>query len=256
MQYNKVEISGINTGSLKVLTEAEKQELLIKAKAGDKIASDALVEGNLRLVLSVIQRFSNRGESMDDLFQVGCVGLIKAIKNFNTELDIRFSTYAVPMIEGELKRYLRDYNAIRVSRSMRDTAYKAMQTRDLLLAKNDRDPSAEQIADELGISKSEVVIAMEAVTEPISLYDPVYSDNGDTLYVMDQLGDVYGERDWIDEITLKDRIRNLSERERKIMNLRFIRGLTQTEVAKEINISQAQVSRLEKAVIAKIKGDL
>ncbi|MBQ6020331.1 MAG: SigB/SigF/SigG family RNA polymerase sigma factor [Clostridia bacterium] len=256
MQYNKVEISGINTGSLKVLTEAEKQELLIKAKAGDKKASDALVEGNLRLVLSVIQRFSNRGESMDDLFQVGCVGLIKAIKNFNTELDIRFSTYAVPMIEGELKRYLRDYNAIRVSRSMRDTAYKAMQTRDLLLAKNDRDPSAEQIADELGISKSEVVIAMEAVTEPISLYDPVYSDNGDTLYVMDQLGDVYGERDWIDEITLKDQIRNLSERERKIMNLRFIRGLTQTEVAKEINISQAQVSRLEKAVIAKIKGDL
>ena len=255
MQYNKVEISGINTGCIRVLSEEEKKELLKKAQAGDKKASDALVEGNLRLVLSVIQRFGNRGESMDDLFQVGCVGLIKAIKNFNTQLDIKFSTYAVPMIEGELKRYLRDYNAIRVSRSMRDTAYKAMQVRDKLLTKNDREPTAEEIAKEIGVSKSAVVIALEAVSEPISLYDPVYSDNGDTLYVLDQLGDSTGERDWIDEISLKDQIRSLSERERKILNLRFLRGMTQTEVSKEIDISQAQVSRLEKAVLRKIKGE-
>lgn len=254
MQYNKVEISGVNTGSLKVLSEQEKQSLLKKAQAGDKKASDMLVEGNLRLVLSVIQRFANRGESMDDLFQVGCVGLIKAIKNFNTDLDIRFSTYAVPMIEGELKRYLRDYSAIRVPRSMRDTAYKAMQARDRLQSATDSEPTAEQIAREIGASRESVVIALEAVSDPISLYDPVYSDNGDTLYVMDQLGDGSGEKDWIDEIAIKDQIEALSDRERRILELRFMRGMTQTEVAREIDISQAQVSRLEKAVLNKIKN--
>lgn len=255
MQYNKVEITGIDTGTLKVLTEEEKRSLLKKAKNGDKKASDELVQGNLRLVLSVIQRFANRGESLDDLFQVGCVGLIKSIRNFNTDLDIKFSTYAVPMIEGEIKRYLRDHNAIRVSRSMRDTAYKAMQARDRLQDREDAEPSVERIAREIGTSTQAVVIALEAVSEPISLYDPVYSDNGDTLYVMDQLGDKNTEEDWIDEICIRDQIGALSEREKKILELRFLRGMTQTEVAGEIDISQAQVSRLEKAVLKKIKGE-
>ncbi len=255
MQINKVEISGIDTNKLRVLSDDEKKALLLKAKQGDKKASDELVKGNLRLVLSVIQRFANRGESMDDLFQVGCVGLIKAIRNFNTDLDIKFSTYAVPMIEGELKRYLRDFNSIRVSRSVRDTAYKAIQARDRLQNKSEKEPTAEEIAAEIGVSKSAVVIALEAVSDPISLYDPVYSDNGDTLYVMDQLGDKGGEDDWIEEISLRDQIAALSDREKKILNLRFLRGMTQTEVAKEIDISQAQVSRLEKAVLKKVKGE-
>ncbi|MBR1810470.1 MAG: RNA polymerase sporulation sigma factor SigG [Clostridia bacterium] len=253
MLYNKVEICGINTNKLKVLTEAEKRELLEKVKSGSKTAQDELVKGNLRLVLSVIQRFANRGESMDDLFQVGCVGLIKAIKNFNTALDIKFSTYAVPMIEGELRRYLRDYNAVRVSRSMRDTAYKAMQARERLQIKNGKEPTVEEIAQELGVKKSSVVIALEAVSEPVSLYDPVYSDSEDTVYVMDQLGDKSGESDWIEEINFRDTLAGLSDREKKILNMRFMRGLTQTEVAKEIHISQAQVSRLEKAALKKIK---
>lgn len=254
MQFNKVEICGVNTNKLKVLTEKEKTELLIKVKNGDKKACDELVKGNLRLVLSVIQRFANRGESMDDLFQVGCIGLIKAIKNFNTDLNIKFSTYAVPMIQGELQRFLRDYAPVRVSRSMRDTAYKAMLAREKLQTELNREPKPEEIAKELGVPKSTVVIALEAVATPISLYDPVYSDGTDTVYVMDQIGDRNTESDWIDEICFKDSIASLSAREKKILNMRFIRGMTQTEVAEEIQISQAQVSRLEKGALGKIKN--
>ena len=254
MQYNKVEICGLNTSKLAVLSEDEKRELLLRVRNGDKKAQDALVNGNLRLVLRVIQRFANRGENMDDLFQVGCVGLIKAIKNFDTDLDIRFSTYAVPMIEGELRRYLRDYTPVRVSRSMRDTAYRAMQARERLQNTLGREPSIEEISQEIGLQKTAVVIALEAVTEPVSLYDPVYSDSDDAVYVMDQIGDKSSESDWIDEICFRDALNALSEREKKILKLRFLRGLTQTEVAQEISISQAQVSRLEKAALLKIRG--
>lgn len=253
MQFTKVEICGINTNKLKIMSEEEKIRLLKKVKQGDKTASDELVKGNLRLVLSVIQRFSNRGESMDDLFQVGCIGLIKAIKNFDTELGVRFSTYAVPLIIGELQRYLRDYSPVRVSRSMRDTAYKAMQARERLQNELNREPKPEEIAKELGISKASVVIAMEAVASPVSLYDPVYSDGSDTVYVMDQIGDRNTEKDWIDEICFIDSLNNLSDREKKILNMRFFKGMTQTEVAAEIQISQAQVSRLEKGALNKIK---
>lgn len=254
MQFNKVEISGINTGKLKVMSEEEKNLLLRKVKQGDKQACDELVKGNLRLVLRVIQRFSNRGESMDDLFQVGCIGLIKAIKNFNTDLNIKFSTYAVPMIEGELRRYLRDYNAVRVSRSVRDIAYKAMQARERLQEGMDREPTVEEIAAELTLPVSQVVLALEAVAQPVSLYDPVYSDSTDTVYVMDQISDRSSESDWIDEIHFKDAMESLSEREKRILKLRFFHGMTQTEVAKEIHISQAQVSRLEKGALDKIKS--
>ncbi len=254
MQFNKVEISGINTGKLKVMSEEEKNLLLRKVKQGDKQACDELVKGNLRLVLRVIQRFSNRGESMDDLFQVGCIGLIKAIKNFNTDLNIKFSTYAVPMIEGELRRYLRDYNAVRVSRSVRDIAYKAMQARERLQEGMDREPTVEEIAAELTLPVPQVVLALEAVAQPVSLYDPVYSDSTDTVYVMDQISDRSSESDWIDEIHFKDAMESLSEREKRILKLRFFHGMTQTEVAKEIHISQAQVSRLEKGALDKIKS--
>ena len=255
MQFNKVEISGINTGKLKVLSEDEKNTLLRKVKQGDKQACDELVKGNLRLVLRVIQRFSNRGESMDDLFQVGCIGLIKAIKNFNTDLNIKFSTYAVPMIEGELRRYLRDYNTVRVSRSVRDIAYKSMQAREKLQEGLDREPTVEEIAAELSLPVPQVVLALEAVAQPVSLYDPVYSDSTDTVYVMDQISDKSTESDWIDEIHFKDAMENLSTREKKILKLRFFQGKTQTEVAKEIHISQAQVSRLEKGALDKIKNN-
>lgn len=254
MQYNKVEICGINTARLKVMSEEEKVVLLKKVKQGDKHACDELVKGNLRLVLRVIQRFSNRGESMDDLFQVGCIGLIKAIKNFNTDLNIKFSTYAVPMIEGELRRYLRDYNTVRVSRSMRDTAYKAMQAREKLQYEMSREPTVEDIARELQVPTSSVVIALEAVAEPVSLYDPVYSDGSDPVYVLDQIGDKASESDWIEEIQFKDSLQKLSAREKRILNLRFLQGKTQTEVAKEIQISQAQVSRLEKGALEKVKN--
>ena len=236
MQYNKVEICGINTGRLKVLKEKEKMELLKKAQAGDKNARNELVEGNLRLVLSVVQRFSNRGENMDDLFQVGVIGLIKAIDNFNTDLDVRFSTYAVPMCIGEIRRYLRDDNPIRVSRSMRDTAYKAM-------------------AQRLEMKKSDVVLALEAIVDPVSLYEPVYNDGGDTIFVMDQVGDNSTDKDWVDEISIKDEIKKLDDRERNIMYLRFMQGKTQMEVAREVGISQAQVSRLEKNALKRIKGE-
>lgn len=254
MQYNKVEICGINTSQLKVLKEEEKIRLLRLAHDGDKSARDKLIEGNLRLVLSVVQRFSNRGENMDDLFQVGVIGLIKAIDNFNLDLNVRFSTYAVPMCIGEIRRYLRDDNAVRVSRSMRDTAYKAMQVKERLINKYGKEPTVEQIAKELDMKKSDVVLALEAIVDPVSLYEPVYSDGGDTIYVMDQVGDSNTDTDWIDEIMIKDEIKKLDDRERNIMYLRFMKGKTQMEVAKEVGISQAQVSRLEKNALKRIKG--
>ena len=249
MYFNKVEICGIDTSSLKVLTEKEKCNLIDKAKGGDKHARETLVMGNLRLVLSVIQRFANRGENLDDLFQVGCIGLMKAIDNFDTSHDVRFSTYAVPMIIGEVRRYLRDNNPVRVSRSMRDTAYHAMQARERLSNTLDREPTVEEIAKELGKPKSEIVIALEAIVEPVSFYEPVYSNGGDTIYLMDQLGDNESDGDWIDEISIKEALKNLPPREKKILSMRFMRGMTQTEVAEEIGISQAQVSRLEKSAI-------
>ena len=246
MQYNKVEICGINTNDIKVLKESEKIELLKKARQGDKQARDELIKGNLRLVLSVIQRFQNRGESMDDLFQVGVIGLIKAIDNFNLDLNVKFSTYAVPMCIGEIRRYLRDDSPIRVSRSMKDTAYKAMQVKEELINKNKKEPSVDEIAKALNMEKSEVVLALEAIVDPISLYEPVYNDGGDTIYVMDQVGDNNTDGDWIDEIMIKDELKNLEPREKNILYLRFMQGKTQMEVAKEVGISQAQVSRLEK----------
>ena len=253
MQYNKVEICGINTSQLKVLKESEKIELLRKAHNGDKQARDELINGNLRLVLSVIQRFSNRGKNMDDLFQVGVIGLIKAIDNFNLDLDVRFSTYAVPMCIGEIRSYLRDDNAVRVSRSMRDTAYKAMQVKEKLTNEYGKEPTVEQIANELGMKKSDVVLALEAIVEPVSLYEPVYSDGGDTIYVMDQVGDSNTDSDWIDEIMIKDELKNLEPREHRILYMRFMQGKTQMETAEEIGISQAQVSRLEKNALRRIK---
>lgn len=255
MQYkNKVEICGIDTSSLKVLKEDKKLELIKRAHNGDKAARDEMIQGNLKLVLSVIQRFSNRGEPLDDLFQVGCMGLIKAIDNFNTDLQVRFSTYAVPMIIGEVRRYLRDNNSVRVSRSLRDTAYKAIQVRERLSNELNREPKVEEIAKELDISKEDVVIALEAIVEPVSLYEPVYNEGGDAIYVMDQIGDRNTPDSWMDEIMIRDSIKSLSQREKNILNLRFMLGKTQTEVAKEIGISQAQVSRLEKSALKRIKG--
>lgn len=255
MQYkNKVEICGIDTSSLKVLKEDKKLELIKRAHNGDKAARDEMIQGNLKLVLSVIQRFSNRGEPLDDLFQVGCMGLIKAIDNFNTDLQVRFSTYAVPMIIGEVRRYLRDNNSVRVSRSLRDTAYKAIQVRERLSNELNREPKVEEIAKELDISKEDVVIALEAIVEPVSLYEPVYNEGGDAIYVMDQIGDKNTPDSWMDEIMIRDSIKKLSQREKNILNLRFMLGKTQTEVAKEIGISQAQVSRLEKSALKRIKG--
>lgn len=230
-------------------------ELLKKAQAGDKNARNELVEGNLRLVLSVVQRFSNRGENMDDLFQVGVIGLIKAIDNFNTDLDVRFSTYAVPMCIGEIRRYLRDDNPIRVSRSMRDTAYKVMQVKEQLINENGKEPTIEEIAQRLEMKKSDVVLALEAIVDPVSLYEPVYNDGGDTIFVMDQVGDNSTDKDWVDEISIKDEIKKLDDRERNIMYLRFMQGKTQMEVAREVGISQAQVSRLEKNALKRIKGE-
>ena len=253
MQYSRVEICGVNTAKLKVLKESEKIELLKKMKSGDKTARQKLIEGNLRLVLSIIQRFSNRGENPDDLFQVGCIGLIKAIDNFDVNQNVRFSTYAVPMIIGEIRRYLRDYNPIRVSRSLRDTAYRAMQIKERIQNDLGRDATVEEIAREMDMKTSEVVLALEAIVEPISLYEPVYSDGGDTIYVMDQVGSSESDEDWLNEISIKEAIKNLGSREKTILNLRFMQGKTQMEVAEEIGISQAQVSRLEKGAIKKIK---
>ena len=256
MQYNKVEICGVNTAKLKVLTE--KIELLKIMKSGTekerKKAREDLVNGNLRLVLSVIQRFTNRGENLDDLFQVGCIGLIKAIDNFDINLNVRFSTYGVPMIIGEIRRYLRDNNSVRVSRSMRDIAYKAMQIKEKIMAESDHEPSVEEVAKKLDIKKETLVIALESVVEPVSLYEPVFSDGNDTIYVMDQIGNKNEDINWLDEIVLKESISKLNEREKKILTLRFLVGKTQMEVASEVGISQAQVSRLEKYAMDKIKG--
>lgn len=254
MQYNKVEICGVNTAKLKVLKESEKMELLKKMHEGDATAREKLISGNLRLVLSVIQRFQNRGEHPDDLFQVGVIGLMKAIDNFDISQNVRFSTYAVPMIIGEVRRYLRDNNALRVSRSMRDTAYHAMQAKEQLQTQLNRDPTIEEIAKALDRTVSDVVIALEAIVEPVSLYEPVYADGGEPIYVMDQVGSPETDSDWLDEIMMKETIKALSPREKKILSLRFMQGKTQTEVADEIGISQAQVSRLEKGALKRIKG--
>lgn len=253
MQYSKVEICGINTSKLKVLTEKEKTELLIKAKEGDTYSRQKLIEGNLRLVLSVVQKFSGRGENPDDLFQVGCIGLIKSIDNFDITQNVKFSTYAVPMIIGEIRRYLRDYNPIRVSRSLRDTAYHAMQAKERIQNALGRDATIDEIAKELGIKPTDVVLALEAIVEPLSLYEPVYSDGGDTIYVMDQVGGAESDDDWLNEISIKETIKHLGDREKQILTLRFMQGKTQMEVAEEIGISQAQVSRLEKGALKKIK---
>ncbi len=256
MQYNKVEICGVNTSKLKVLNEKEKMELLRRVKEGDSKARDELISGNLRLVLSVIQRFTNRGENLDDLFQVGCIGLIKAIDHFDTSQGVRFSTYGVPMIIGEIRRYLRDNNSIRVSRSLRDTAYKAMQAKERMTAQNNREPSIDEISKELNLPREDVVLALESIVEPVSLYEPVFSEGGDTIYVMDQVGDSNDDSNWLDEIALKEAIKDLNSREKRILSMRFFQGKTQMEVASEIGISQAQVSRLEKAALDKIKKDI
>ena len=253
----KVEICGVNTAKLPTLTAAETDTLLARAKDGDSLAREKLVEGNLRLVLSVIQRFAGRGENADDLFQVGCVGLLKAIDNFDISQNVRFSTYGVPMIIGEIRRYLRDNSAIRVSRSMRDTAYRVLQAREKLQREQQREPTVEQIAHELGIRREEVVFAMDAVCDPVSLFEPIYSDGGDTVCVMDQVRDNKNtDEDWLEQIALKEAMSRLSERERQILALRYSDGKTQMEVSGEIGISQAQVSRLEKNAIKSIKKNM
>ena len=257
MYYNKVEICGVNTANLKVLKEEEKRQLLLNAKDGDLKAREALIDGNLRLVLSIIQRFSSRADNMDDLFQVGCIGLIKAIDNFNTDLEVKFSTYAVPMIIGEVRRYLRDNNSIRVSRSMRDLAYKALQAREELTNEYQTEPTIDAISQRINEKKEEVVLALEAITEPISLYEPVYNDSGDSLYVLDQIKDSsYDDELWIEDIALKEAIKRLDEREKRIIDMRFYAGKTQSEVAQEIGISQAQVSRLEKGALERIRKQI
>jgi len=251
---NKVEICGVNTSKLPVLSASKMRELFVRMKKGDRTAREQLIHGNLRLVLSVIQRFNNRGEYVDDLFQVGCIGLIKAIDNFDLGQNVKFSTYAVPMIIGEIRRYLRDNNSIRVSRSLRDIAYKALQIRDSLVSKHSREPTISEIADELKMPREEVVFALDAIQEPISLFDPVYHDGGDPIYVMDQIGDEKNQDSaWLEGISIREAMNKLSEREKLILSLRFYEGKTQMEVADEIGISQAQVSRLEKAALGHMK---
>lgn len=251
---NKVEICGVNTSKLKVLPGHQTMELLDKARAGDKAAREELISGNLRLVLSVIQRFSGRGEMADDLFQVGCVGLIKSIDNFDTSQNVRFSTYAVPMIVGEIRRYLRDNSSIRVSRSIRDTAYKVLQAREKLTSQSQKEPSTEEIAKHLDLTHEDVVMALEAIMDPVSLFEPLYTDSGDAICVMDQVSDQKNtDEAWLEKISLKEAIGHLSEREKHILALRFFEGRTQMEVATEIGISQAQVSRLEKNAIQQMK---
>lgn len=253
----KVEICGVNTSKLKVLKNEETVALLKRTKEGDMAAREELIAGNLRLVLSVIQKFSNRGENVDDLFQVGCIGLIKAIDNFNTDLDVRFSTYGVPMIVGEIRRYLRDNSSMRVSRSMRDTAYKVLQAKEKFMAEHQREPTMEEIAKMLDLKREDVVLAMDAIMDPVSLYEPVYSDGGDAICVMDQVKDSKNtDESWLEHIALKEAISHLSDRERHILSLRFFEGRTQMEVSAEVGISQAQVSRLEKNAIWKIRKSL
>ena len=254
---NKVEICGVNTSKLKVLKNDETQALLLRAKKGDMKAREELIAGNLRLVLSVIQRFANRGENADDLFQVGCIGLIKAIDNFNTDLDVRFSTYGVPMIVGEIRRDLRDNSTMRVSRAMRDTAYKVLQAKEAYMAEHQREPTVDEIARMLELKREEVVFALDAIVDPVSLYEPVYSDSGDTICVMDQVRDSKNtDENWLEQIALREAIAKLSDREKRILSLRFFQGKTQMEVSTEVGISQAQVSRLEKNALRQIKKDL
>ncbi len=254
MQYNKVEICGVNTSRLTVLSAAEKIELMQRIKQGDKAAQDKFVSGNLRLVLSVIQRFASRGEEMDDLFQVGCIGLIKAIKNFDVNQNVQFSTYAVPMIIGELRRYMRDNSSIRVSRSLRDTAYKALSEKERLTRQLGREPTIDEIAKKLDMKRADVSIAIDAIMDPISLYEPIYSESGDAVYVMDQICDNHShDSDWIEEIGMREAIDKLSAREKQILAKRFFEGKTQMQVASEVGISQAQVSRLEKSALSRIK---
>ncbi len=253
----KVEICGVNTSKLKVLKSEETTQLLRQAKAGDQAAREKLIEGNLRLVLSVIQRFDRRGENVDDLFQVGCIGLIKAIDNFNVDLDVKFSTYGVPMIIGEIRRYLRDNSSMRVSRSMRDTAYKVLQAKETFMSEHQREPSLEEIAQMLDAKREDVVFALEAITDPVSLYEPVYSDSGDAVCVMDQVKDSKNtDEKWLDHIALQDAVEKLPEREKRILALRFFQGKTQMEVSAEVGISQAQVSRLEKSALEQIRKGL
>jgi len=250
MLINKVEICGVNTSKLPVLTNEQKKELFEKIKKGDAKAREEFINGNLRLVLSVIQRFNNRGEYVDDLFQVGCIGLIKAIDNFDLSQNVKFSTYAVPMIIGEIRRYLRDNNSIRVSRSLRDIAYRALQAKEKLTTKNSKEPTISEIAEELKLPKEEVVFALDAIQDPISLFESVYHDGGDAIYVMDQVKDDKNtDENWLENISLKEAMKKLGEREKHILNLRFFEGKTQMEVAEEIGISQAQVSRLEKTAL-------
>jgi RNA polymerase sporulation-specific sigma factor len=257
MYYNKVDICGINTSKLKVLSGEEKTELLKKAKNGDKKAREELIDGNLRLVLSIIQRFGSKVRDADDLFQVGCVGLIKAIDHFDTEIGVKFSTYAVPMIIGEIRRYLRDNNTLRVSRSTRDLAYRALSAKEELSKTLLREPSAEDIAAYLQETPSAVSEALEAIMEPISLYDPIYGENGDSLYVMDQIRDEDCSDDiWLENIAVAQAMKKLSDRERSIISMRFFRGKTQMEIASEIGISQAQVSRIEKSALERIRKEL
>ena len=252
--YNKVELCGVNTAQLPVLSESEKRQLLQQAHAGDAGARERMVEGNLRLVLSVVQRFAQRGENLDDLFQVGCIGLIKAIDNFDPAQPVRFSTYGVPMIIGEIRRFLRDNNALRVSRSLRDTAYRAMQARETLEKQLGREPTMDEIAGEAGLSRREVTAALESVVEPVSLEEPVYTDGGDAMYLIDQVRDPDGEDSWISGLQFRQTVAGLTPREKRIMELRYLRGKTQMEVAQEIGISQAQVSRLEKGALNQFRA--
>ena len=254
---NKVEICGVNTLRLQVLSNEETNRLLKACQEGDRAAREKLVQGNLRLVLSVIQRFTNRGEMVDDLFQVGCIGLIKSIDNFDLSQNVRFSTYAVPMIIGELRRYLRDNSAIRVSRSMRDTAYRAMQAKERFMNANQREPTIDELAKEMDLPREDIVFALDAIVEPVSLYEPLYSDSGDAVCVMDQVRDTSNtDESWLEKIALRDAMERLSEREKRILALRFFEGRTQTEVAAEVGISQAQISRLEKAALERIKKQI
>lgn len=257
MALNKVYLCGVNTSKLPVLSEEEKKRLFDRIEEGDARARQQFIEGNLRLVLSVVSRFNNSGENPDDLFQVGCIGLIKALDNFDRNLNVKFSTYAVPMIIGECRRYLRDNNSIRVSRSLRDIAYKAIYTKDILTKKNDREPSIVEIANEIDISPEDVTMALDAIATPASLYEPVYTDGGDTLYLMDQISDKKNkEEKWVDNLSLAAAMDHLNPRELDIIKLRYYHGKTQTEVAEEICISQAQVSRLEKNALKKMKNYL
>ena len=252
---NKVEICGVNTSKLPVLKEKEKRDLLIQIQQGDGTARESFIKGNLRLVLSVIQRFNNRGENVDDLFQVGCIGLMKAIDNFDLNQNVKFSTYAVPMIIGEIRRYLRDNNSIRVSRSLRDIAYKALLVRDKLIKDNNKEPTISQISKELNLPREDVVFALDAIQDPVSLYEPIYHDGGDAIYVMDQVKDNKNtDESWLENISIKEAMKKLSSREKLILNLRFFNGKTQMEVADEIGISQAQVSRLEKIALKHMKN--